>query len=315
MTDRRDFLKTAVYGAGALSAALLGGGAFRPALAQTPLARTKLSDRVALIGGAGGNVVVLDGPDGLALVDSGAPKHAAALVAFLADELGGKPVSALFNTHWHLESTGGNEAFATAGARIYAHINTKLWMSTEFYVDWQDRTYPPRPDAALPTETFYSHEPQPLETSIGDRIVEYAHLPEAHTDGDIYVRFPEDNVIVAGGVAAKGAYPILDTATGGWIGGMADAVKTLIDLCDGETRIVPETGPVLTRADLEAEHEMLVTLQGRIEDAMKMGKSAREMIEEGVTKDFDAQWGNGSKQFVSNAYDGLWWGGRVSGVI
>ena len=316
MIDRRELLKAAAGGLGAMSFGPLG--AFRPASAQrvsAALSAVPLSDGVTQVTGAGANVVVLRRPDGLALVDSGAPERSADLAAFIADAFPGAPVQALFNTHWHLANTGGNETFREAGARIYAHENTKLWMSTEFYVTWQDRTYAPRPEAALPTDTFYSHEPQPLRLDFGGRQVEYGHLPEAHTDGDIYVLFPEDNVIVAGGAAWKGAYPILDYTTGGWIGGMADATRKLIDLADAGTRIVPESGPALMRADLEAQHEMLETVHERVADLMRKGKSAREMLEDGVTRDFDARWGNNPRQFVSNVYDGMWWGGRLGGAL
>jgi glyoxylase-like metal-dependent hydrolase (beta-lactamase superfamily II) len=267
------------------------------------------------VSGAGGNVLVLPGDDGLLLVDSGAIESSAALAAFLSDRFGGAPVRALFNTHWHLANTGGNDAFGPAGAQILAHENTRLWMSTEFYVEWQDKTYQPRAAEALPNDTFYSHEPQPLKLGFGSRQIEYGHLREAHTDGDIYVFFPEDNVLAVGGVMAGGGYPIVDFTTGGWIGGLEDATQKLIDLSDAQTRIIPESGPVQTRAALAAQHEMLVTVRGRIENAMRQGKSAEEMLAEGVTREFDERWGNDPRLFVSNIYDGLWWAGRLSGSL
>lgn len=311
MSDRRQFV-IALAGFGAALSSV--GGAFRAARAQNPAAgleATPLRDGLALIGGAGTNVVVLPAEQGLLMVDSGAPEHAEALAAFVDGAFGGVPVEILLNTHWHLESTGGNDVFGEAGARIVAHESTRLWMSTEYYVDWQDRTYAPRGRAALPTKTFFSHEPQPLTLEFGGQQIEYGHLREAHTDGDLYVRFPRHNVIAAGGIVGGGVYPVIDPSTGGWIGGMADATRRLLELADDDTLFVPETGPVQRRADLEAQHDMLVTLRDRVEELMRQGKSAEEMVAEGVTADFDARWGSGASAFVSNVYDGLWWGGRL----
>ena len=109
-------------------------------------------------------------------------------------------------------------------------------MSTEYYVDWEDTTYTPRDAAALPTRTFYATDPQPLVAEIGDEEIEYGHLPEAHTDGDVYVLFKNRNVLVAGGVVTFGEYPVLDYATGGWIGGLVDATKKLLDIRRTPTR-------------------------------------------------------------------------------
>jgi glyoxylase-like metal-dependent hydrolase (beta-lactamase superfamily II) len=274
-----------------------------------------LRDDLVQIEGVGGNVLVLGGPDGLAMVDSGSPEHSAGLLKLVSERLGGKAVHSLFNTHWHLPHTGANEALGEAGAKIIAHENTRLWMSTEFYVEWQDKTYAPRPAAALPSETFYSSDPQPIEVSFGSEQIEYGHLPEAHTDGDIYVFFRDRNVLAAGGAVAVGAYPVVDFSTGGWIGGLVDATKKLLDMTDAETLIVPGSGPVVSRAHLEAQHEMLTTIRGRIEDLMRQGKSADEMVAARVTAEFDAAWGNNRDLFVSNVYDGLWWGGRLGGAL
>src|SRR5690606_37753181 len=139
--ERRLFLG-GLCGAGLAAAFGLGGAVPRPLHAQAAprgLSALPLRGGLALVEGAGGNVVVLETEEGLALVDSGAPASAAELTRFLAERYPRKSVEVLFNTHWHLEHTGGNDALGAAGATIVAHENTRLWMSTEFYVDWQDR--------------------------------------------------------------------------------------------------------------------------------------------------------------------------------
>ena len=265
--------------------------------------------------GAGSNVLLLPFGGGAAMVDSGAPELAASLVAFVRALLGGVPISLLFNTHWHLNHTGANEVLGQNRAKIIAHENTRLWMSTEYYVDWQDRTYSPRPATALPTTTFYSSDPQPIAVKIGDERIEYGHLREAHTDGDIYVFFRERNVLAAGGATSAGAYPVLDYATGGWIGGLVDATKKLLDLADDDTLIVPGSGPAQQRSHLEQQLEMLMTVRQRVENLMRKGRSAAEMIEAGVTDEFDSAWGDNRERFIENIYNGLWWQGRLNGSL
>ena len=111
--SRRTFLKWAVA-AGTASVPAL------PALAKPrrPLAIAPVTDGVALVSGAGGNVVLVTGPRGLVVIDSGDPLHGADLFALVRDYAGGKLPIALLNTHWHWDHTGSNERFARAGVPI-----------------------------------------------------------------------------------------------------------------------------------------------------------------------------------------------------
>src|SRR5712671_3157271 len=125
---------------------------FGPAPAASPgLNATELRDGLNVVTGAGGNVVVLAKPEGLLLVDSGSAERAADLVGLLGQKFGAAPIGVLFNTHWHLEHTGGNDAIAARGVKtIVAHENTRLWMSTKFYVEWEDKFYQRRAPASRP---------------------------------------------------------------------------------------------------------------------------------------------------------------------
>jgi glyoxylase-like metal-dependent hydrolase (beta-lactamase superfamily II) len=107
------------------------------------------------------------------------------------------PLAAIFNTHWHLDHTGGNDVFGKTGAKIVAHENYALWMSTEYYVDWQDTTYEPRSAEALPTDTFFASDSQPLDRPRRrtDRVWPPARglIPTATS----HVLFRERNVLAA----------------------------------------------------------------------------------------------------------------------
>jgi len=311
-TSRRQFLTTAL---GATAAAAVAGGIRRRAPAQSAsnaLGEVMLRDDLTLVTGLSTNVVVLRTAGSAALVDSGPPSHAAELAKLVRGRMGLLPVELLFNTHWHLAHTGGNDALRSGDTTIIAHELTRLWMSTEYYVDWEDKTYEPRESAALPTRTFYATDPQPIIAEIGDEEIHYGHLPEAHTDGDIYVLFKNRNVLVAGGVVTHGEYPVIDYATGGWIGGLVEATKKLLALTNADTVVVPATGPAQPRAHLQAQLEMLTVVRERIENLMRKGRSIEEMLAAGVTKEFDAKWGDNRDRFVANIYNGLWWAGRLS---
>ena len=110
------------------------------------------------------------------------------------------PVKVVINTHWHIESTGANEAMAKAGAMLVFHVNTKLWMTQEIIHEWEKKVFPPRAKEAVPAETFYTTG----KTTFGGEPVEYGIMPMAHTDGDIYVYFRQRNILMAGVIARIG---------------------------------------------------------------------------------------------------------------
>jgi len=309
--SRRRFLQ-GISSAGAAAALLR----FAPAQSASPeLAVTELTDGLSVVTGAGGNVVVLAKPEGLLLIDSGAAERATDLLKLLGQRFAAAPIGVLINTHWHLEHTGGNDAIAARGVKtIVAHENTRLWMSTKFYVEWEDKYYQRRAAACRPNKTFFTSDKQPLDLTFGGERVVYGQLTDAHTDGDIYVHLPEHNVIVAGGAVTAARYPVLDYITGGWIGGMVEATQKLIGLADSSTLIIPDIGPPQKRADLEAQVKMLSTVRERIEAVALQGRGVQDMIADAITKEFDQRYSGDSAQFITNAYESMWWS-RLRGIV
>jgi len=307
LVDRRHFLATLIKGGAGLTLSYQALG--RPR-SGTALTATKITDNFTQITGGGGNVLVLSGPDGLLMVDGVLAEQSADLLQFIGGEFKGQKIQALFNTDWHLEHTGSNQTIRRTGTKIIAHENTKLWLGADFFCDWQNRLYKPRPPEALPTETFYTSG----KTTFGKEQIEYGYLGQAHTDGDIYVFFPGGNILAAGDVVSVGKYPILDYTTGGWIGGLVDATKKLLSIANAETRIVPGAGPLQTRADLQAQYDMLAAVKDRLVKLLKQGMGPKDMIAAKPTKDFDEKWGN-PELFISNAYRGMWCHVRALGGI
>jgi glyoxylase-like metal-dependent hydrolase (beta-lactamase superfamily II) len=296
---RRQFL------AGAVPAAL-AAAAWRPAAsfareaADAPLAVTRLAERLWLLTGAGGNVTVFQSAAGVLLVDGGAAAHSERVLAEVHKLTGTRQVHTLFNTHWHHDQTGSNETLGKAGTRILAHENTRLWLTTSVDSKWEGKVYQPLPLVAQPNQTFYT---EGMLLFGGERI-DYGYLPQAHTDGDLYVYFRDADVLVAADVLAKGAFPIIDYVTNGWIGGMAGAVQTLLGLSGEHTQFVAGYGLPLNRADLAAEHEMLGTLKERLSKMLAKGMSAEEMIAARPAQEFEAAWGDPSL-LIRNCYPGL----------
>jgi glyoxylase-like metal-dependent hydrolase (beta-lactamase superfamily II) len=267
---------------------------------KTALTVTELGDRLFLVSGGGGNVTVFHPDEGVLLVDGGSHEASAEVLDLVRQRTGQKRIHTLINTHWHWDQTGSNLALGNAGTRIIAHENTKLWLGVDVDSKWENRFYKRQPPRARPNETFYTS----LTLQFGGETLDLALLPEAHTDGDIYVSFHKANLIVAGDVVSPGAYPVLDVASNGWITGNINACTALKALARPDTRFVPGRGGVQAAAQLEAQAAMLTTVRQRMARMLAQGKSAQEMIDAKPTAEFDAAWGD-PEQFIRNAFRGI----------
>jgi cyclase len=282
---RRDFLKrSAVLGSSVLP--LLGS---RITLAQAPaLAAERLADRVLFIRGPDSNVLVVDSHEGLVLVDGGHADWLEPLHAAIAQYFPDRPYRALFNTHWHREQTGSNAVLGAQGVEIIAHENTALWLSTEVWQRWSDITFPPLPDAALPTTRFFDDG----SLQLGERKVQYGYLRGAHTDGDIWLYFEDENVLVTGGLVSNGRWPELDWWTGGFIGSMLDSFVTLLDIPNENTRIIPAFGAVMTLDELRAQNQMYLTIFDRLHASFIRAESLTELLTSRPAAEYDAVMGD-----------------------
>jgi cyclase len=293
VSTRRTFLKAAAAGLAAPYA-----------FAQTPkITSTELGDHVFLLGGAGGNVIAHTGADGLLLVDGGLAENADALAQAVAALPNGGPVRTLFNTHWHPEQTGSNEKLGMAGATIIAHENTRLWLQQNITWPWNGQKFKKLPKIAQPNKTFY--DKGTLDSGIGSHI-QYGYIPDAaHTDGDLYVYFPQQNVLAVGGAAYGQGWPVVDWWTGGWIGGIVGGLQRIQSVANRDTRIVPGRGPVLSFADIAAQAEMYGTIYDRLNQMLNKGRGPSEAVEAKPAKEFEAKMGN-SDEFIRRAFESQW---------
>src|SRR5712671_3223907 len=281
---RRQLLKAAIGGAAGF---VFGASFLRPAEARAQAVSEgpgtlKLSDDLFVVRVPGeANVVAQTGADGALLVDGGSAAGSEAVMKAVSGLPGGGRVHTVFNTHWHPEQTGSNERLGKAGAAIIAHENTRLWLTQNITWPWNGRRFTRLPRIAQPNKTFY-------DTGKLDSGVRYGYIPDAaHTDGDLYVYFPKQNVLAVGDAVSGQGWPVVDWWTGGWIGGIVGGLQRLQTLADAETRIVPARGPVLGLPDLKAQYEMYSTIYERLAQLLNRGRGPREAVEARPTKEFD----------------------------
>jgi cyclase len=283
---------------------------------QAPAGVRRLTDQMTVVDGGGSNVLAFSTGDGFVLVDGGAPKAFDTIMAALPfDFAQGKGANArvttLFNTHHHIDQTGNNELFSTGaqgtpprrsgGPAIVAHKRTLEWMSADHWIQADQRYEKARPKAARPTETFLTTG----SLTAGGEQIDYGHLTLAHTNGDIYVHFRRANVLAVGDVASPLRDPALDYLTGAWIGGRVDSMDVLLALANEQTRIVPAYGPVMSKAELKAERDLMEEVRKRLFDQVREGDSPRDMLERGVLKGLARTW-NDPYRFLYDAAKGLW---------
>jgi cyclase len=305
-STRREWLRImAALGAGALADGLLPRGlaraatgwaaqqqdrvaAFRAQIGAIPIQATPLAENLTLLAGPGGNVVVLHGSDGMVVVDTFVAP------AWLKFEeslkgLGSAPVKVVINTHWHFDHTDNNAPLRAGGATLVAHENTRRRMTQPHHLAVLELDFPPSPVVALPQHVF--QDGYRLEAN-GERLAA-THIPRAHTDTDVAVRFEKANVLHTGDVFFNGFYPYIDGSTGGRADGMIAGADRLLRLADSDTKIVPGHGPLGTKADLAKYRDMLSTATDRIRKFKGSGKSVEEAIATKPFADLDAEWGKG----------------------
>ena len=248
----------------------------------------KLTDRVYVLFGAGGNIGLSIGDDGAFIVDDQfAPlsEKIKAAIAAITD----KPLRFVVNTHWHGDHTGGNANFGRAGAVILAQDNVRARLSVDQTNPRNNQKTPAAPREALPVVTFADD----ITLHLNGDSVRAVHVANAHTDGDAIIHYVKANVIHMGDTYFHGAYPYIDTPSGGSIDGIVAAADAALALAKTDTRIIPGHGPVSSKADLQEYRRVVATIRDRVKTLVTQGKSLTEVAAAKPTAEFDAVWGRG----------------------
>jgi glyoxylase-like metal-dependent hydrolase (beta-lactamase superfamily II) len=256
----------------------------------------KLTDRVYMLKGSGGNIGLLTGSDGLLMIDDQfAPLSEKIAKAVSSIDAG--QVRFLVNTHIHGDHTGGNENFKKMGVTFIAHDFVRQRMSKESVNARTNQTIPPRDKSAWPELTFSDR----MNVHLNDEDIELYHFVNGHTDGDVIVRFVKANVYHTGDSFTRTSYPYIDQSNGGSVDGYITNLDKMLALFDDNAKIVPGHGEVATKADVKAFRDMLVDIKAQVNDAMKKGKKVEDIPALNITARYDDVWGKGfvkGKDFV-----------------
>ena len=228
---------------------------------KVKITTTKVTEDIYMLQGAGGNIGICTGEDGVFMVDDQFAPLSEKIQAAIAS-VSSKPVTFLMNTHFHGDHTGGNANFEAKGTMIVAQENVRKRLA-------ENKT------KGLPVITFSDD----ATFYMNGNDIFLTHVHNAHTDGDTLVYFVQSNVLHTGDTFFNGLFPFIDIKRGGSLDGDIAAAKKGLLITNDNSKIIPGHGPLATRAAYLAYHDMLVDIRSNITLAIKNGKT-----EEQVTK-------------------------------
>jgi len=237
-----------------------------------------IAGNVSYIEGSGGNIGLFTGDDGVFLIDDQYAPLTEKIVAAIRT-VSSKPIRFLVNTHMHPDHTGGNENFGKMGTMIFGHDNVRRQMAISDY-------------AEQPPLVTFSDD---MTFHINGETVHVFKTPDAHTNGDVYIKFESSNVIHTGDVYRTTSYPYIDSNNGGSFLGTIKAYDLLIEVSDADTKIVPGHGVVSSVGDVRAFRAMMVVIRDRVANAIREGKSLEEAQAAGLTAEYDERWDSGRR--------------------
>jgi cyclase len=258
------------------------------ALASENFTATPLADHLQLVSGPSGNTLVAEDTDGLILVEGVPAEYAEEYLGFVRELTGQSNIKLLIHTHWHPDSAGLNQAMGDAGVEIVAHANTRQWLGAVIRKRGEVIAHTPLRGDALPKTWFYTDYSVPFR----EGSIELGYLLQAHTDGDIYVHFPQQQVLFTGDVVLSDGWSTVDETTNGFIGGLSDAYDTLAALVEDQTRIVPGSGPLMDKADFEAQKTLYQGLATEMVTLFRKALSAEEAVAANPADGLQPAWGD-----------------------
>lgn len=263
---------------------------------------TQIKENLYMLEGAGGNIAVLTGDEGVIMIDAQFADLGEKIKAAI-DKLSDKPLKYLVNTHWHGDHTGGNEVLTSDGGTIVAHDNVKVNLSQDRNIQAFNRQIKAKPETYWPDITYNDQ----LHLSLNGQDVFIQHVHNAHTDGDSFVFFTDLNVLHMGDVFFNKRFPFIDLSTSGSIDGYIRAVETAMMMVDEDTVIIPGHGELANQDDLEAFLETIKTMRERVANFVDTGKSIEEIKTQGLEEGFES-WGTGfisAEKFIDTIWTDL----------
>jgi len=275
-----------------------------PALAQQDFSKVEMkvvpvSGNIYMLQGAGGNIGVSAGPDGILIVDDQYAPLADKIRAALKGINPGK-LKFVVNTHWHGDHTGGNATFGPE-APVIAQENVRKRLSTEQHV--MGESVPASPAEALPVITFENA----VSVHFNGEEIKAVHYPHGHTDGDSVIFFTRSNVVHMGDDFFRGRFPFVDLGSGGSVQGMAENVAKVLAKIPSDAKVIPGHGDLATVDDLRAFHKMLVDTTAIVQKQIKAGKTMEQAQAAGLPDQWK-EWGSGfmkTDRWIATVYESL----------
>ncbi len=283
----------------------------------------KVQGNIYMLVGAGGNITLQVGDEGVLLVDTGlAPMSDKVLAAIRG--LTDKPIRYIINTHFHADHTGGNATIAKAGmtiagGNVVGNIGASAANQAAVYAFQTvlDRMSAPSgkdratPEDSWPTEVYTTPE---RKLFFNDEGIVMMHIPEAHTDGDTLVFFRRSDVISTGDIFVTNGYPFVDVEHGGNIQGVIAGLNKVIelaipkDLQEDGTLVIPGHGRLCDVADVVFYQEMVTIIRDRVQDLIGKGMTLEQVKAARPTLDYDPRYGTrpgSADRFVQAVYESL----------
>lgn len=264
----------------------------------------KVEDGLYVLYGAGGNIGVSIGEQGVLVVDDMFPELIPKVNEAIA-HLGGGAIDFAVNTHWHFDHAEGNLALGPQGTWIVAQENSTQMMAKDNILNLVIAKY---------AQNAYPEDARPV-ISYDDRMrfyfnggaIELLHFGPAHTNGDTAVIFRKHNAVHMGDVFNNTGYPFVDVDSGGGIDGMIAFCEGVLDEIGPNGIVIPGHGPITNAQGLADYIDMLKTVRGRVADLIAEGKTLEETVAAKPTADLDATFGpeEASLGFVNRVYTSL----------
>ena len=267
---------------------------------NTEIRTETVGDGLHVLFGAGGNVMVSIGSNGVLMVDSQFAQMVPKLEQAVRD-LGGDGIDFTINTHWHFDHADGNPVLGRNGSWIVAQANSRRMMAGEHPIDLVSLAYlqPPYPPEAMPVISYTDH----MQFHFNSNTIDLLHFGPAHTTGDTAVLFREANVVHMGDVF-NASYPFIDAGNGGDIEGMARFCKKVLARLNEDSVVVPGHGPVMGYEELADYTDMLETVSARISAMIDAGMSVEQVLAARPTEGFDERYGDPGR-LINRAYVSL----------
>jgi glyoxylase-like metal-dependent hydrolase (beta-lactamase superfamily II) len=279
----------------------------------------EVQGNVRMLAGAGGNITIQSGRNGVLLVDSGLEPFGGRVFAEIAKIAPDQPLRYILNTNARPDHTGGNEALAKkgstiAGGTVVADIGGSAQQGAAVIAHEEVLTRmgassapnrPALPFAALPTDTYAGNQ---KDLYFNGEAVQLFHPPAAVTDGDSIVFFRRSDVVSAGDIFTPDHYPVIDTDRGGNVQGVIEGLNTILDIAvpadkqEGGTLVIPGRGRLCDEADVLEYRDMLTIVRDRVQDMIRRGMTLEQVKAARPTEDYDPLYGADSGSWTTGMF-------------